>query len=123
MLLLLTEFRTTESLKVVKHSFKKSSVGKLFKGPGNEYFKVRELGSLCYNYSTLPLCGSNHRQYVNKRIWLCSSKNLYKIDLAARVGHSVPTPALKYIGSVSISRIVKLAPFKIVKIGLLCQLQ
>jgi hypothetical protein len=58
-----------------------------YKGPDGKYFRFCRPYGLHHNYSTLLLqCANNHRQYVNKWIWLCSNKTLFtktdsKLDL------------------------------------------
>lgn len=47
------ELRTKESLKVVNHSLK-AGLGNSLKGQAMNIFKIERLGSLCYNYLTLP---------------------------------------------------------------------
>lgn len=48
------------------------------KEPDSKYLKLCGLYSLCQNFTTLPLqYKSSHKQYVNKRAWLNSNRNLF----------------------------------------------
>lgn len=53
--------------------------------PHRKYLGLYRPYSPCCNYSTLPLYHeSSHRKFVNKWVWLYSSKSIYKTQWQAR---------------------------------------
>ena len=61
------------------YSCYKAGAGRFFyEESDSKYFRVCGLCGFFHNYSTLPLSWeNNHRQSVNKWVWLCSHKALF----------------------------------------------
>lgn len=57
--------------------FKQGSANIFCKGTCSKYFRLCVKYDLYKNYSTLVKCEISHRQYLNKWVWLYSSKTLF----------------------------------------------